>query len=197
VTARIRQRRLGPARLFLGVFAIACVLCAAVAISFALAFLASIALTTVALVGVAVLVVRFTLWSRRRSRARYGWPAARERFHRLAIEYAAFECDPLAVQRLPALADVSVPHTARFVTAFTEAQALHTERKPPAGVALAYEQAVTRAEFAWWEARAEAERRQRPTPALPAALPRWLTERLSRWMQRQPQTADRSAAHAT
>ncbi|HZZ51902.1 MAG TPA: hypothetical protein VFE65_33830 [Pseudonocardia sp.] len=197
---RIRRRRLGPVRLLLGALALAVALSAAVVIAFALAFLAGLTLTAAALVCAGVLTVRLTLWSRRRSRARaarHGWPAARERFHRLAAEYGEFECDPRAVARLPALADVSVPQTARFITAFTDAQALHTERRPPARVAVAYEHAVIAAEFAWHEARAEAERRQRPAPALAAALPRWVTDRLYRWVQRQSQAAERSAAHAT
>lgn len=196
MTVRPRRRQLGAARLLLGSLAAAAVLTAGATLAFALAVLASIALTSVALAGALALGVKLTLWSRRRSRARHGWPAARERFHRLAAEYAAFECDPVAVLRLPALADVAVPATARFITAFSEAQALHTERKPPAGVASAYERAVTWAEFAWSEAVAEAERRQRPTPALTAALPNWITDRLYRWIQRRPQP-ERSAAHAT
>lgn len=200
VRTRPRIRRLGPVRLLLGALALVVVLSAAAVTAFALAFLAGVTLSVAALVGAGLLTVRLTLWSRRRSRAhaaRHGWPAARERFHRLAAEYGEFECDPRAVARFPALADVSVPQTAQFITAFTDAQALHTERKPPARVAVAYERAVSAAEFAWHEARVEAERRQRPARALTAALPRWITDRLSRWVQRQFQTADRSAAHAT
>ena len=58
------------------------------------------------------------------------WRAAHDRFDRLREQYAAYECDPLAVLRLPALADVSVPATARFVDAFAEAQALESDRMP-------------------------------------------------------------------
>ena len=58
------------------------------------------------------------------------WPAARQRFDALRSEYARYECDPLLVLRLPALADVRVPSTARFVEAFAEAQALDTDAEP-------------------------------------------------------------------
>jgi hypothetical protein len=52
------------------------------------------------------------------------WSQARSRFDRLRAEYAAYECDPMEVLRLPALADVTVASTGRFVEAFAEAQAL-------------------------------------------------------------------------
>ena len=61
------------------------------------------------------------------------WSRARERFHRVRAEYAAYECDPILVLRLPALADVSVASTARFVDAFAEAQALETDALPRTG----------------------------------------------------------------
>jgi hypothetical protein len=59
------------------------------------------------------------------------WSASRARFAQLRSEYGQFECDPLAVLRLPALIDVSVPSTARFVDVFAEAQALDTDVEPP------------------------------------------------------------------
>jgi hypothetical protein len=86
------------------------------------------------------------------------WSAARKRFSTLRGEYAAHECDPMAVLRLPALSDVSVPSTARFVDAFAEAQALETETFPPASHAASFVQAVERAERAWRAARDAAER---------------------------------------
>lgn len=60
------------------------------------------------------------------------WAHAQRRFHGLRAEYAAYECDATAVLRLPALADVSVASTARFVDAFAEAQALETDALPTA-----------------------------------------------------------------
>src|SRR5262249_50115736 len=60
------------------------------------------------------------------------WRATRARFAQLRSEYGQFECDPLAVLRLPALTDVNVPSTARFVDAFAKAQALDTDTEPPA-----------------------------------------------------------------
>jgi hypothetical protein len=86
------------------------------------------------------------------------WRKARRRFEALRAEYASYECDPLAVLRLPALADVSVPATARFVDAFAEAQALHSEAEPPAEFAGAYRRAVDRAWRSWGAARDAAER---------------------------------------
>jgi hypothetical protein len=86
------------------------------------------------------------------------WGQARTRFHALRSRYAAFECDPMEVLRLPALADVSVPSTARFVDAFAEAQALDTDRFPPPQHAAAFVAAVDRAERAWQAAREAAQR---------------------------------------
>ncbi|SHK96689.1 hypothetical protein SAMN05443637_11582 [Pseudonocardia thermophila] len=86
------------------------------------------------------------------------WAQARSRFHALRDAYAAHECDPLAVLRLPALSDVSVPSTARFVDAFAEAQALETDQYPPRQHADAFVRAVEKAERAWQAARDAAER---------------------------------------
>jgi hypothetical protein len=86
------------------------------------------------------------------------WARARERFHALRAEYAAFECDPMKVLRLPALADVSVASTARFVDAFAEAQALESDLFPGERHGAAFVDAVDRAERAWRAARDAAER---------------------------------------
>ena len=87
------------------------------------------------------------------------WAHARRRFDALRSAYAAYECDPMAVLRLPALADVTVPSTGRFVDAFAEAQALDTDAFPPeARHAPAFVAAVDRAERAWHAARDAAER---------------------------------------
>jgi hypothetical protein len=86
------------------------------------------------------------------------WSRARTRFGTLRTEYAAHECDPMAVLRLPALSDVTVPSTARFVEAFAEAQALETNAFPPGGHAAKFVAAVERAERAWHAARDAAER---------------------------------------
>ena len=86
------------------------------------------------------------------------WRRARSRFDTLRSEYAAHECDPMAVLRLPALSDVTVPSTGRFVEAFAEAQALETDAFPPGGHAAAFVAAVERAERAWRAARDAAER---------------------------------------
>lgn len=86
------------------------------------------------------------------------WSKSRSRFARLQQDYAAYECDPLAVLRLPALADVRVPSTARFVDAFAEAQALDTDLEPPAEHAARFAAAVDRACRAWQAAWDAAER---------------------------------------
>ena len=86
------------------------------------------------------------------------WAHAKQRFYTLRGRYAAYECDPMAVLRLPALADVSVASTARFVDAFAEAQALETDRFPPPEHAGRFVAAVEAAERAWQAANDAAER---------------------------------------
>jgi len=83
---------------------------------------------------------------------------ARSRFATLRSEYAAYECDALAVLRLPALADVTIPSTARFVEAFAEAQALDTDGPVPDSHRDRYVAAVDTAWRAWQAAREAAER---------------------------------------
>lgn len=86
------------------------------------------------------------------------WGHARDRFHTLAAAYAAHECDPMNVLRLPALSDVTVPSTGRFVDAFAHAQALESDAYPGDDHATQFAQAVDRAERAWRAAREAAER---------------------------------------
>ena len=86
------------------------------------------------------------------------WPAAKRRFAELQRSYAGYECDPMAVLRLPALADVTVPSTARFIDALAEAQALDSDHEPPATHQQAYVAAVDHAHRAWTAAREAAER---------------------------------------
>jgi hypothetical protein len=86
------------------------------------------------------------------------WQAAKSKFATLRAEYAAYECDPLAVLRLPALADVNVPSTARFIEAFAEAQALDVEGPAPPAHRAQFVAAVQRAWQAWQAAREAAER---------------------------------------
>jgi hypothetical protein len=86
------------------------------------------------------------------------WRATQTRFNKLRSEYAQFECDPLGVLRLPALIDVTVPSTARFVDAFAEAQALDTDTEPPPADCARFATAVDRAWQAWHAARDAAQR---------------------------------------
>jgi hypothetical protein len=96
-----------------------------------------------------------------------GWRQARQRFDELRGEYVAFECDPLQVLHLPALADVSVASTARFVDAFAEAQALETDDHPGFEHAARFVAAADRAARAWAAAQ-DAARRIRLTGLSPA-----------------------------
>lgn len=86
------------------------------------------------------------------------WVKAVERHRRTSVAYAAFECDPHAALRLPALADVTQPTTAHFIDAFAEAGALLTERFPPRPYAQQFVDAAERAGAAWEAARAAAGR---------------------------------------
>jgi hypothetical protein len=88
------------------------------------------------------------------------WSGTHARFSALQRAYAEYECNALAVLRLPALADVTVPATARFVDAFAHAQALDTDTAPPAAHAADYQRAV---DLAWrsWRAATEAAERIR------------------------------------
>jgi hypothetical protein len=91
-------------------------------------------------------------------RPEVAWRSARERFAALRADYAAVECDPVQVLHRPALTDVSVGSTARFIDAFAEAQALETDAFPPAGHAASFVSAVDRAERAWHAAVEAADR---------------------------------------
>lgn len=86
------------------------------------------------------------------------WQRARADFARVRAEYAAYECDATNVLRLPALADVSVESTARFVDAFAQAQALETDALPPPHHAAEFVAAADRAARAWRAAHDAAER---------------------------------------
>ena len=81
--------------------------------------------------------------------ARPRWDAAVARYAETARAYAAFECDPAAVLHRPALADVGVAATARFVDAFAEATALVTDAYPGPQMAERFVAAAERADRAW------------------------------------------------
>lgn len=86
------------------------------------------------------------------------WAKARDRYARVAGEYGAYEADALQVLRLPALADPEVPSTGRFIDAFHEAMALHTETFPPESIAKQFVAATDKAVQAWDAAREAAEK---------------------------------------
>ena len=99
--------------------------------------------------------------------SRAHWDGAVLRHRATAQAFAEFECDLRAVLRLPALADVEQPATARFVDAFAEANALRTDGFPGPEYALRFVAAVERAEQAW-AAAVEAAERKRDTRFAPA-----------------------------
>ena len=86
------------------------------------------------------------------------WRAATARHREIAAAFAAYECDPQAVLRRPALADVREPATATFVQAFAEACALATDRYPGRAIADSFAVAAARAARAWTAATEAAER---------------------------------------
>jgi len=92
------------------------------------------------------------------------WSVARERFTALQREYAAYEADPTLVAARPALTDVSVPATARFVQAFADAEYLATDAEPTGQRREEFAAAVDRAVAAWADA-------QRVADGLAAARP--------------------------
>lgn len=124
------------------------------------AFVAAVLATALALNGpgeALYLWVRARLapnpWSAR-------WADAVERHRTTAAAFAGFECDLDAVLRLPALADVEQPATARFVDAFAEANALRTDAFPGPEYARRFVEAVEHAGQAWTAAVDAAERKR-------------------------------------
>ena len=105
------------------------------------------------------------------------WHLARDRFAQLQAEYAAFEADRGAVAARPALADVTVPATARFVQALGDAEFLATESEPSGPRRAEFAAAVDRASAAWQDAQrvaeglAEARRAGHPGDGGPAVHP--------------------------
>lgn len=141
-----------------------------------LGVLFAVAILGASLLGPLALATAVLVYNRRRAVRRYGgrarpvqpratprvvpsrWPDAHRRFAALRAEYASYECDPMQVLKLPALADVAVPSTARFIEAFAEAQALDTDTEPPASHVAAFTAAVDSACRAWQAARDAATR---------------------------------------
>ncbi|MHC1560438.1 hypothetical protein ACR9E3_15900 [Actinomycetospora sp. C-140] len=85
------------------------------------------------------------------------WHLAKKRFATLQAEYAAFEADRMAVAARPALADVTVPATARFVQALSDAEFLATDTEPSGPRRAEFSAAVDRAAAAWKDAQRVAE----------------------------------------
>ncbi|MCD2197095.1 hypothetical protein LQ327_27360 [Actinomycetospora endophytica] len=86
------------------------------------------------------------------------WTLARDRFAALQREYAGVESDPREVAARPALVDVSVPATGRFVEALAVAQGLATPTEPAdPHHREQFTAAVDRAVATWDEARRNAE----------------------------------------
>ena len=85
------------------------------------------------------------------------WHLAKKRFAQLQAEYASFEADRTAVAARPALADVTVPATARFVQALSDAEFLATDTEPGGPRRAEFAAAVDRAAAAWQDAQRVAE----------------------------------------
>ena len=99
------------------------------------------------------------------------WTLARDRFAALQREYAGVESDPREVAARPALVDVSVPSTGRFVEALADAQDLATATEPADPRRREeFVVAVDRAVAAWAEACRTAEALA-ATPPEPVAAP--------------------------
>ncbi|OLL76393.1 hypothetical protein Ae168Ps1_4809c [Pseudonocardia sp. Ae168_Ps1] len=81
--------------------------------------------------------------------AEEAWRRARADFQRVRAEFAEHETDPMAVLHRPALSDVAVGSTARFVDAFAAAQALDTDGYPGEPFGGTYVRAVEQARRAW------------------------------------------------
>ena len=96
------------------------------------------------------------------------WVLARDRFAALQRDYAAFESDPRAVAARPALVDVHVTTTARFVEALADAHYLATPTEPGGPRREEFVAAVDRAVTAWDDARrtADALAQSGPRPLL-------------------------------
>lgn len=88
------------------------------------------------------------------------WDGAVARHKVTAQAFADVECDLDTLLRLPALADVGQPATARFVDAFAEANALCTDEFPGPDYARRFVEAVEHAERAWAAAVEAAERKR-------------------------------------
>ena len=95
------------------------------------------------------------------------WQVARQRFGRLQGEYAAYEADPRAVAARPALCDVTVPSTARFVQAYADAEYLVTDTEPVGPRREEFALAVDRAVAAWHDAVRVADGLAASSPAVP------------------------------
>jgi hypothetical protein len=143
--------------------------------------------------GVAALVAQRRPRMPAGSRAR--WRAAVARHREIATSFASYECDPQAVLRRPALADVRQPATGRFVDAFAAACALQTDRYPGRSAAEAFTVAAERAANAWTAAVDAAERRRRAAfaPGEHALLDR--AAALLTLARNTPHDAERAAAY--
>jgi len=165
---RRRHGRSGPPFLLIALGALTgMILLGAVAVR--LAFALFELLLPVLLIGaVAFLLVRIVRRGRRAPAAvpppapapsgEQVWARAKADFDRVRAEYTAHECDPMAVLRRPALSDVSVASTARFVDAFVKAQALDTESYPGSPHDAGFVAAAERTARAWQAAQDAADR---------------------------------------
>lgn len=77
------------------------------------------------------------------------WRRATERHDAVLLAYSPYEVDPSLLMEYPAMTDVTVPATATFIEALSDASALRSEQAPPASLSRAYRDAVSALEVAW------------------------------------------------
>lgn len=123
-------------------------------------FVAAVLATALALNGPGEAVYRWVRAQLGPDPRRARWDDAVARHRATAQAFGEVECDVDALLRMPALADVAEPATARFIDSFAEANALRTEEFPGPEYAPRFVAAVERAEQAWAAAVEVAQRKR-------------------------------------
>jgi hypothetical protein len=127
---------------------------------------------------------------------RPGFLATRARLERVKEAYGTYESDPLRVLRLPALADVRVAATARFVDDLAAALVLDVDEPTDRAADERFAAAVDQVERSWRAAREHARllRDSRIPPAERAAVSRVITLLIT--ARRSPTDNERLTAYA-
>ncbi|WP_134324609.1 hypothetical protein [Cumulibacter soli] len=77
------------------------------------------------------------------------WRRARERHDAVLLAYSPYEVDPGMVMRFPAMTDVTIPATAEFIEALSDASAFRTDEFPDGKLSAAYRDSISALEMAW------------------------------------------------